>query len=102
MLCLGDIWEEVIDIIKKWLVNNNLFLNIEKTCIVPHALVENTLPTESKIKFHNNNCLQLNNCSCESMAITNNSKYLGIEIGSNMKWKDQINTENTEKNDLCF
>lgn len=45
MLCSDDTWEEVFDIIKK---------RSKKICIVPHALVKNTLPIESKIRFHNN------------------------------------------------
>jgi len=80
-----------LKLIKQWLTENNLFLNLEKTCLVPHALIDNRLPTETKIKIHNDTCTQLeNNCSCESINIEYNFKYLGIEISSNMRWKTQI------------
>lgn len=51
MLCLGDLWEEIFEIInkplkliKQWLIENNLFFNLEKTCVTcPHALTEKLL-----------------------------------------------------------
>lgn len=39
---------------------------------------------------------------CKEIKIMNNFKYLGIEMCSNMKWNDQINsiTQKRQKNDL--
>jgi len=97
MLCSGDSWDEIFNIIqldlkliKNWLTKNNLFLNLEKTCVVPHALIDSMLPTETKIKVHNIHCVQINNCLCESINIGYNFKYLGIEISSNMRWMNHI------------
>lgn len=86
MLCLGDSWDKIFNmikldlkLIKQWLTENNLFLNLEKTCVVPHALIDNVLPTKTKIKIHNDPCTQLdNNCYYESIYIEYNFKYLGI------------------------
>jgi len=97
MLCSGDTWDEIFNIIKldlklikKWLTKDNLFLNLNKTCVVPHASIDSMLPTETKIKIHNDHCTQLNNCGYESISIKYNCKYLGIEISSNIRWKNHI------------
>lgn len=51
MLCLGDLWEETLEIInkdlkfiKQRLIENNLFLNLEKTCVVPNDLTVKMVP----------------------------------------------------------
>jgi len=69
-----------------------MYLNVFKfKRIVPHALIDNVLPTETKIKIHNDLCTQLdNNCYCGSINIEYNLKYLGIEISSNIRGKNQI------------
>jgi len=36
------------------------------------------LPTETKIKIHNDLCTQLQNRGCESINLEHNFKYLGI------------------------
>lgn len=36
---------------KKWLVKNNVSLNLEKTYVVAHALINNTQSTDAKDKF---------------------------------------------------
>jgi hypothetical protein len=97
MLCKADSWEEIfkvinrdLQLIKQWLLENNLFLNFEKTVIL-HALTENTLPIKKNINIHNKTYHVPLTCSCESINILKSVKYLGIEICNNMKWKNQIN-----------
>jgi len=55
VLCSGDSWDEIFNIIqtnlkliKKWLTRNILFLNLEKTCVVPHFSVYATNGNKNK------------------------------------------------------
>ena len=68
-----------------------LFLFRIVNCCSYYALVDHMLPTETKIKIHNEHCAQIQNCCGESIKIEHNFKYLEIEISSNMRWKNQIN-----------
>lgn len=65
---------------KKWLAKTNLFLNLDKTCVVSHALIDNIiLPTETKINIPYDHCtLQVNTCCCELINIEYNYKYFCI------------------------
>jgi hypothetical protein len=59
IICYADdnSWEKIfkvinrdLQLIKQWLLENNLFLNFEKTSVILHALTENTLPIKKKYK----------------------------------------------------
>jgi hypothetical protein len=74
--------------IKQWLLQNNLFVNYEKTCIVLHTLTENTIPTKTCIKMYNTSCNLTTVCFCEATTnifVFNSNKYLGIEINNNLR-----------------
>ncbi|KAE9534783.1 hypothetical protein AGLY_008075 [Aphis glycines] len=62
----------------------NIQIN-DKTCIIPHVLIDSMLPTETKIKIHKDHCKQINNCLCESISIEYNYKYLDIKISKLLK-----------------
>lgn len=105
--CSGDTWEEVFSIIMKdinvlenWLSKNNLFLNYEKTAVILHSQNMNTLPTKTEIIFHDNKCNTTNKCQCKILNIVKNTKYLGLEMCSNMKWNEQIFSLANKENDL--
>lgn len=79
---------------------NNLFLNYDKTVILLHSWKTNTLPTKTDFILHEDTCYANNiKCECKKINVVNNFKYLGIEMCSNMKWHDQINslTQKTRK-----
>lgn len=40
---------------------------------------------ETQVKIHNDHCIRVNNCIFESITVEYNLKYLGIDIGGNMK-----------------
>lgn len=84
---------EDLKIIEHWLITNNLFLNYDKTVILLHSLKTNTLQTKKDFILHED-AYYANDikCECKKINIVNNFKYLGIEMCSNMKWHDQINS----------
>ncbi|KAE9534045.1 hypothetical protein AGLY_008781 [Aphis glycines] len=50
LICIGNTWNEVLIYIDNWLCNNNLFLNFNKSIIIPHFLFKHTLPPIKDIK----------------------------------------------------
>jgi len=97
LICIANTWNEVFNNIEtdlktidSWLGDNNLFLNLEKSAIILHFLTKPTLPIINSIKIHDNTCQITDLCHCKSINIVKNCKYLGIEMCSDMKWKNQI------------
>ena len=74
--------------INKWLRNNGLTINVEKTNYILFCNHNNTKPIKFKVIIHDDDqCLD---CDCKSITSINSTKYLGIIIDSNMKWREHM------------
>jgi len=73
------------------LCENNLLLNLEKTYILPHYIVNSNQPNKTNICIHEDDCLNQNICTCQIFVkIVKYCKYLGIKMCHNLKWNDHI------------
>jgi len=94
---------EDLTIIEHWLIINNLFLNYNTTVILLHSWKTNTLPNKKDFILHDNTCNTYDiKCQCKKINIMNNFKYLGIEMCSNMKWNEQINSMTQKTRKMIF
>lgn len=84
--------EKDLKTLENWSSTNNLFLNFEKTAVVLNSWNINTLSSKTKIILHDKTCdnKKKKNCKCKIINIVKNTKYLGLEMCSNMKWKEHI------------
>lgn len=81
----------------------NLFLNKEKTFILPHYPSNNYIQLKNYIILHSKNCINLNICFCKNKIKNNTSiKYLGLIMNSNLKWIDHINSLVTKLRKLSY
>lgn len=94
----GKTWDDVfykikqdMGKIKQWFAFHNLFLNMEKTKIVPFCMDRRNYPTEKNVRVHESGCSQVDeNCTCGQIEITRTCKYLGVEIDANLRWEEHI------------
>lgn len=102
----GNTWEEVftstqrdMSLIKNWFAYHNLYLNMEKTKIVPFCMDKRSLPNTESIKIHEHRCsLNLDywvdhlaiDCQCSHIELTNSCRYLGVVIDSHLRWDVHI------------
>jgi hypothetical protein len=95
LLTKGSSWDEVtqtinrdLNILKNWFNTNLLSLNADKTVCVPFSINKRGLPDTLNIVLHRQPCVDCNDCY--KLKTINCTKYLGIHIDSNVKWKTQI------------
>ena len=71
--------------ISTYLIKNELYLSVEKTCYMPiitsHMELENV-----EIKAHTSDCNLLQNCKCKLIKTVSHTKYLGLDIDKNWKF----------------
>lgn len=98
LLVKGKNWKEVfkktqedMSKIKQWLERHNLYLNMNKTKILPISLNKVNFPTQERVKIHECNGGD-ENCSgtCSSIDIVRSWKYLGLEIDCHLRWNNHI------------
>lgn len=77
--------------IKTWMDTHLLSLNLNKTHFVPFASYQNHLPNYNEIVLHDSryNTELINDIIIKN---SNNAKYLGIIVDSNLKWNYHINS----------
>lgn len=99
LLFKGSTWasakattEKGLAVISKWLQSNLLTLNITKTKYLCFHITHKNRPSDSlNIKLHT--CSTNNfkyNCNCKSIDRTEDIKYLGITVDSNLNWHKHI------------
>lgn len=90
-------WDEVfnyaqrgLDVVKKWLHNNILTMNSDKTKYLAFSIRNppNMLTAEHCLIPHN--CSDIDNCNCPPLERVSNFKYLGIIIDQNLSFKLHI------------
>jgi hypothetical protein len=80
-----------MNIIKKWLDDNLLTLNIPKTKYIRFSPTITGQPKMMlSIKIHKLNCNTSTLCNCNILECVENIKYLGIFVDANLKWKKHI------------
>jgi hypothetical protein len=77
------------DHINDYFVNNELYINIEKTCFMPvlssHMYLENV-----SVIAHIGSCNKRSDCKCKKIATVNQAKYLGLLIDRNWKFYHHV------------
>ena len=108
LLVKGATWNMVLrkaetslNLLAKWLSNNYLSLNINKTNFITYGSYTTSIPAECTIHLHKHNCNNLN-CTCPHIDRVQNAKYLGILIDQNLKWFEQIKKTVTKVRYLIF
>lgn len=97
LLTRGENWQDVkynaqsdLVILKKWLDQNYLSLNVSKTKFLPIALnINSDYPFES-LSIHNCGNHLNSTCRCESVECVSHYKYLGVTFDCRMKWSEHI------------
>ena len=84
--------EQSLQRVMAWLSANLLTLNIEKTKLIRFSLPHTIAPPEGTrtIKAHtcpNSSDNSTNDCSCISLSMVPDTKYLGVLIDQNLSWK---------------
>lgn len=90
----GDSWEHAkrvsesgLAIVSKWLKNNLLTLNAEKTKYVCFSIYNNSQPDNTfNLKIHD--CI--NFCNCPTLDKVHSIRYLGVIIDQRLTWHLQI------------
>lgn len=90
----GKTWEEVFTTaenelrkVTKWLNDNLLTLNIQKTKFVAFSLTQSGLPIQNSISLHS---CQLNMpipCTCPKIERTPTITYLGVDMDEKLTWE---------------
>lgn len=76
----------------RWLRNNLLTLNVDKTKYVMFSQRAINFPLPEKyIRIHS--CEFLNECDCPGLTRTQSIKYLGLTIDSSLNWSSHINSQ---------
>lgn len=93
LIFTDDTWEKVynkaekgLKIIKKWLDNNLLSLNVQKTKFMAFSLLSNDQPKNDNIFVHDVFCKNNLNCNCGKVMKVNEIKYLGLMIDHHLRW----------------
>ena len=88
IFCNGRTWKEVetklqdqLNVVMKWLKNNSMFLNVEKTKVMMFGSQKKL--RQGTINLHTND---------GQLEVVHNFKYLGVILDSGLKWTKQ--TEN--------
>lgn len=99
----GKTWEDVysfaqkgFNMVNKWLRENLLSLNADKSKIVTFSILNRTQPPThahlniiAHTSIDNNQCLT-NNCYCKKLERVNNIRYLGVIIDSQLSFANHI------------
>lgn len=89
--------------LKKWLDQYQLVLNSTKTKFIPFSINEIGQPNINQIIIHEPNCFYYENCQCSSkILITENIKYLGVNIDNKLKWDVHIKNLNNRIRKLIY
>lgn len=79
--------------VKRWLDNNLLTLNVEKTRCIAYSLYENGQPPQQlHLKLHNFTCdsRPSSGCTCSVIERVSNMRYLGVQFDQHINWKSHI------------
>lgn len=93
----GDSWEQVrikavqvMTVIKQWLVENKLTLNILKSNFVTFSCNITSQSNFDFIETHDSSCKNSAGCKCEKISKKDNIRYLGVDIDSHLRWNIHI------------
>ena len=89
-------WQQVftkanneMDIVKEWLDDSLLTLNIEKTKYLAFSIDKRGQPPDANsITIHQ--CMRRYQCNCEPLQKVLSLKYLGIVVDNKLRWADHI------------
>lgn len=89
-------WEEtfqranlILKIIKHWLDDNLLTLNITKTKYLTFSLNTPSQPSiNHTLKIHS--CRDISSCICNPLERVDSIKYLGVIIDNKLRWEDHV------------
>jgi hypothetical protein len=76
--------------IKRWLDQNTLTLNIEKTKYIPIFFRNNSDPAPRRLTLHTCDDLQSVTCNCNVIERVEKYKYLGVIIDQKLSWAPHI------------
>lgn len=86
--------EHGLERLLKWLRQNSLTLNVNKTKYLTFSITARGQPNEEyALKLHD--CQRINvtqSCHCPTITHSRNIKYLGVEIDENLRWDSHINS----------
>lgn len=83
--------ETALKIIKNWLDESLLSLNIEKTKFMTFSLSSRNLPNLELLMIHEQTCKMDLQCRCDkSIERTASLKYLGVILDENLTWKEHL------------
>jgi len=93
----GKTWPEVKEkamydlmIVKKWLSQNVLSLNVSKTKFMPISINKNTDYNLDNLIIHECDDHRSTVCKCDFIEKVNSYKYLGVFFDERLKWNDHI------------
>lgn len=81
-----------IAIVKRWLDNNTLTMNVTKTKYIEFSINASLSIPVNQIKICACPLTNVNICDCPNLERVTKIKYLGIIFDSNLKWKEHIIT----------
>lgn len=93
----GQSWQDVFSKIQQdmqkiitWFQYHNLFVNMNKTKMMPFTLNAATLPVEKEILIHEKpDCPPTCQCSMK-IEVVKQTKYLGLEMDCHLRWDQHI------------
>lgn len=97
LIVKGETWEQaittanvMINKVKKWVSQNHLSLNVDKTVYMTFGSYRNSLPLNTNITTHTLNC-DPRTCDCSQIKRVSHTKYLGVIVDSNLNWTEHVN-----------
>ena len=93
----ADSWDEVFgvaqrgyDVVRKWLSDNILTLNVDKTKYITFSIRHLTGVNTNNHHIVSHNCVNRVGCACTSLERVDSIRYLGITIDSHLNFKEHI------------
>ena len=97
VLFVGKNWDSVVNqaqqdlsLIKTWLDQNILTLNIAKTKVMPISLSNRTDPNFNGIYLHTCGNPSNRTCNCDKIELVDKFKYLGVVLDKRMNWSEHV------------
>lgn len=82
-----------MNLLNSWCVKNCMVINVTKTKFINFG--QRRFDFDKPVQFHDNECLNIQACNCQSVQKVSTFKYLGVNLDQELSWKEHISKLNS-------